>query len=517
MNYNKNLLAKSAIIITVISLFSKIIGFLREILLGKSFGASFQTDAYLLAIAIPTVIFGGILGAIATTFLPKYINIRTDKGRDMGDIFTGKMIGNLGFFCLVFTFIGIIFSKQIVSLIAGGFNEETLELAIKLTRIMFPMIICIGISSILTGYLQSNNQFTIPALIGFPSNIIVIVALLLSYQYGIYGVAYATLIGAVFQILLQYPFFKKTGGSIHYVLDFKDENIRHVLVLAIPVFLGNAAQQVNLLVDRILASGLVEGSISALNFAGRLNGFVYGLFVFPIITVIYPMFAHLMSIKDMDGLKEILRTSINLIILVILPITFGAMILRVPIITLLFERGAFDARATMLTASALLFYSIGMVFFGLSDLVNRVFYGMQDTKTPMIIGSMVVFINIVLNVILVRLMAHSGLALATTISSAVAFILLIYNLRIKLGSLGGKKIFTVFAKSLFSSLIMGITVYFFYPFISGYTFVLSRTIAVFVSVMIGGLVYFVTIYLLRVDEIRWLKEMILRKWRELLK
>lgn len=505
---------KATMIVIIITLVSKITGFLREILLGSAYGATYVTDAYLVSLTIPQSLFASIATAIATTFIPLYSHIKIRDGRHEANRFTSRVLNMVVFISAILTVFGIVFARPIVLLIARGFKGEVLDLAVNFTRITFPMIIFIGICRVFIGFLQANNEFAIPALIGIPNNAILIAALFLSGVVGPYGLVFGALIGSVIEAAILLPGAFKKGYRYNRLLSFRDPNVVKVVALALPVMLGSAVQQLNVLIDRMLASGLPEGSISALNFANKLNGFAYGLFTISLSTVIFPLLSRLSAEKDIEGFKDKLIKSINVITLLILPITVGAIVLRRPIVSVLFERGQFDARATSMTASALMFYSLGMVFYGYRDVLNKSFYSLQDTKTPMINGILTVGLNIVLNLVLVRFMQHNGLALATSLSAVAMTVLLFANLRKRLGGIAGRKLLAGFLKCGLASLMMGLAVYWLNGFAEGHIHSSSGIIGLLVLgavILIGAALYFALVYLFKVEEVEWLVDMVKRR------
>ncbi|NLO89845.1 MAG: murein biosynthesis integral membrane protein MurJ [Clostridia bacterium] len=507
---------KAAIVVMIITLLSKITGFFREIALGGTYGATYVTDAYLVSLTIPQVLFASIAAALATAYIPVYSKIKHDKGPEKGVIFTNKVINIVLLVSTVIAVFGIIFAKPIVSIIAMGFKGEALDLAVRFTKITFPMVIFIGLCNIFTSFLQSNNEFALPSLIGIPYNIIIISALLLSSILGPYGLVYGTLCGVVVEVLILLIGALRKGYRYEGIIDFKDPNVIKVVSLSFPVMLGAAVQQVNVIVDRMLASGLPEGSISALNFANRLNGFAYGLFSMSIAVVIFPLLSRLTAENDMENFKDKLIKSLNVITLIMLPITVGAVVLRQPIVSLLFERGQFDSRATVMTASALMFYSLGMVFYGYRDVLNRAFYSFQDTKTPMINGVITVGLNIMLNIVLVKYMQHNGLALATSLSAAVMTLLLMTNLRKKIAGIGGRKLRAVFLKSAAASLLMGLAVYGFSILTAEHIVSSGKLIGLLIlglEIGFGALLYFALVYIFKVGEVNWFITMVRNKIR----
>lgn len=497
--------AKAATLVIVITIISKMLGFTREMAIGAVYGATSVTDAYLVAIVIPTILFVSIFTAVKTSFIPLFTELITKISRERAYRFTNNLINILLFISTILVLIGIIFAPQIIRIIAIGFDEPTYILTVKLTRLAFPMTYFIGMAYILTGILHAQREYVVPALIGIPYNISILFFLLfLSDTFSINGLVVATIIGSLFQVLIQFPFTRQQGYLYHFLFDLKDDSIIKLSKLVVPVILGMAVQQVNVLVDRMLASGLVEGSISALNFANRLNGFVYGVFTYTIAVIMFPLFSKFIAENNMQKFKEAVSRSTNIILIIIIPITAGSIVLREPIVRVLFERGQFNSRATLMTASALLYYSIGMSAFGLRELYNRVFYSLQDTKTPMVNGIYAVVINIILNIILVRYMAHSGLAFATSISAIVTTILLIININKKIDGINFLPVIRTFLKTAFASAVMGILVMVLNNFLT-LRFGTSRFLLNFINLSLcifaGFVVYLALIYILKIPEL----------------
>lgn len=505
--HGANKAALAAATIMVATLTSKILGFLRELLIGVKFGATHVTDAYLVSLTVPAVLFATVAGALATTFIPVYSEVDVKKGKGKAADFTRNLFNVVLVISIVISLSGIVMAKPLVKLVAMGFTGETLDMAASFTRITMIICIFVGLSNILTGFLQSHQQFTIPALIGIPYNVIIIGALLLSPFFGIWGLVMASVLAAATQVLIQMPRALKLGFRMGGKPNFLDENLRRMGILVIPVVLGTGVSQVNTLVDRMLASGLVEGSIAALNFASRLNGFAFGIFTLSVATVVYPTLSKLSAEKDMEAFKKALGRAVGFVIAVIMPMTVGAMVLRVPIVRFLFERGAFDERATFMTATALLYYSIGMVAFGLRDVLSRGFYSLQDTRTPMINGAIAMVINIILNLILVRFMGMGGLALSTSISAIAGTVMLFYSLRARIGPLGGKKIAESLIKSGIASTVMAAAVHFTYGYMSAIftpASIAGQALDLGTAILSGGLVYFIMCILLKMDEVFWM-------------
>ncbi|ADL08539.1 murein biosynthesis integral membrane protein MurJ [Thermosediminibacter oceani] len=498
--------ARAAAVIMIATLLSKILGFFRELLIGSKFGATSVTDAYLVSLTVPAVLFATVAGALSTSFIPVYSEIEAKKGRERAVGFAGNLFNVILIVSLMFSLFGAVFSRLLVKLVAMGFSGETLEMAAAFTRITMFMSAFVALANVLTGYLQSNREFTVPAVIGIPYNVIIISALLFSEVLGIWGLVVATVVAAAFQVLIQLPAAVKKGFKFTPGIDFADEDLKRMGILIIPVVLGTGVSQLNVLVDRMLASSLEEGTIAALNFASRLNGFVYGIFTLSVATVIYPSLSRLSAEGDMEGFKRTLGRALGFVIAIVMPLSAGAMVLRVPIVRFLFERGAFDSRATFMTATALLYFSAGMVGFGLRDVLSRAFYSLRDTATPMVNGAVAVGINVVLNLILVKFMGLGGLALATSISALAGTAMLFYSLRRKIGPLGGRRILMSFVKSIAACAVMSAAVHNVYGMMSN-VFVpralVYQALDLGVSVLAGVLVYLTIVLILRMDDVVW--------------
>lgn len=507
-------LAKSAFWLMVVTMLSKVLGLGRELVLGYFYGTSGYSDVYIVAMNIPLVVFASIGTALLTTFIPLYQEVLNDKGEERALKFSNNIMNIVIILSIILGILGYIFAEPLVKMFAFHYEGEKLILAVKFVRIMIGGVVFIGLSNLMTSYLQIKGDFTIPGMIGFPNNIIIILSIILSGVTGnIYILAIGSLIGMASQFLFQVPFAIKKGYKFKPTIDFKDEYLKKMLWLVLPVLIGVAVNQINAMVDRSLASGLEDGVITALSNANRLNGFVMGMFIATLGAVIYPTLSKLSTENNKEKFAESVANSVNCVNLLVVPASIGAMILATPVVRILFERGAFNDRSTTLTATALVFYSIGMVGFGLRDILGKVFYSLKDTKTPMINGVIAVVLNIVLNIVLVKVMGHGGLALATSLSALICIVLLFISLKKKIGYYGQDKIKSTFIKILVASLVMGVGTYFVYNFLSGILGIgfIQEAISLGVSIAVGGAIYLGLIIVLKVEEINMAIDMIKKK------
>lgn len=505
--------AKATVGLMAVTMMSKVLGFGRELVLGALYGASMYSDIFIAASNIPKVLFTIVATALATTFIPLYYENLREGGEDKALRFSNNILNITIVLGIILSTISFIFAEEIVKIFAMGFEGETFRQAVIFTRIIIFGAIFTGLSDIMKSYLQSKNYFVVPGLNGIPYNIILITAMILSVKINIYILPVGALLAMASQFFYQVPFAYKKGYKYKVFIDFKDENVRRMLILVAPIVIGVAVDQINIMVDKTLASTLAEGSISALNYADRLKGFVTGMFIASISAVVYPQFSRLSSLEDKTEFKDFIRKSINSVIIIIMPMTFGAIVLAKPIVRVLFERGAFDERATAMTASALAFYAIGLIGVGLRDIMTKMFYSVQDTKTPMINAGIAVIMNICMNLIFIRFLDHRGLALATSLSSIICIILLMISLRRKIGDFGQKNIAIVLVKTFSSSVIMAVVARLVYDLLKGILGVgfIMETISLGCAIAAGAIVYAGFMLILKIDEISIITDMVKSK------
>lgn len=499
--------AKSVAIIIIFSFGGKLLGFIREMLIGAKFGSGSETDIFFTALTAISLFTMIITKSINTTMIPVLSEVEITEGKNGKISHTNNLLNIVSLISFIIIALAWILAPTIIRIIAPGFYEaEQFKLAVLMMRIGLPTIFLAGIQGVFRGYLQSELMFSESALVGIPLNLTYIFFLLfLSGFFGIKGLMATSVLAVLSQILLQIAGIRKTEFRYEFIFDFKDKYVKRILYLIPPILLSVGIGDLNKIIDKALASTLIEGSISALNYANRLDGLVRGLFIAAIATVMYPMLSNEANKDNYDGLKKVTINGINIILLITIPATIGMIILANPIVKLAFQRGEFDTTATYMTVGALIFTVVGMVGASLKTLLNNIYYSLQDTKTPVINGFIAVAINVVFNLILIKPMAHRGLALATSISAIVSSIILIYGLKKKIGSFGFMKSLKCGFKSLAASIFMGIAVYFIDITLANImeSGTLSEFITLLISVGIGALIYFILIYLFKIEEVDW--------------
>ena len=505
---------KAMLIIGAASVLGKFFGFFREVAIGAAFGTTNIADAYILTISVPGIIFANASLAIATTFIPEYMKIKSNKTREK--FFVSNFLNIIFILSAVIAIISVIFAKQILSVVAPGFDPETMAIAVTMSRIVFLNIAFLGVNGILAGYLQANGHFTVAAALSIPNSIVLIISLYLYDKVGIRGISFAVLVGVILQTVTLLINSFAIGFKYKPSLNFKDKSIKTIALLSIPVFFTGTAAELNAVIDRILASGLPSGSVSALSYAARLNGFLFGMISLSLSTALYPAMSEASASNDMASFKNVLQKSLGIITILLFPVAVAIIILHGSVVTLVFERGAFDASSTALTSSALFFYAFGMAFYAYRDMLSKAFYSIQDTKTPTIITIAAIILNIALNIILSRYMQHNGLALASAIVAVLASAALLICLAKKIGGFGASKLFATAAKSAGASALMGIIVFFLHKTLSPYFSsgkILSQVFAFAVTASLGAGFYFGVMLLMKVKEITWLIELIKSKFK----
>ncbi|WP_163971832.1 murein biosynthesis integral membrane protein MurJ [Oceanobacillus halotolerans] len=489
---------KAVILVMLVTIISKIIGFLRDITLSYFYGASNISDAFFISLTIPSVIFGVIAAGISTSYIPIYSKIETHHSLRKGKHYTNNLINILFVFCSIIIILGLIFTEPLVKLFASGFEGETLRLAVVFTRISMVGIYFTIIIRILSAYLNYKKLFIVPALIGLPMNIILIAAIILSRKLDfVILLAIGNVIALFVQLAILVYFAYQKQYKYQLIFNIKDPYIRNMVTLSLPVILGSSVTQINKLVDRTLASQSSTGGISALNYAHTLNNALLGIFVASISTVMYPLISKMATKGNIDGLKRTLHQSIIGVSLFLIPATVFALLFAEPIIQLLYGRGAFDQHASTMTSQAFFFYSVGMLGFGLRVLLSRAFYSLEDTRTPMINATIAMVLNIILNFTLAGFLGIGGLALATSLSVIFCTILLFFSLRRKIGQLHLRETLVSFIKISIAAFIMGFISKFLYQYLLS---IMNNTFSLFATLLVSLGVYVICIMFAKIKD-----------------
>ncbi len=458
MTSEKTKFTKAAGVIGIATLVSRVMGFIRDMVIAWFFGAGFLSDAFFVAFRIPNLLRRLFAeGSLSIAFVPVFTDYLTRDSRAEAFKMARSTLRMLSILLVVLTLAGILGAPWVVRVVAPGFSGAKFSLTVTLTRIMFPYIFFICLVALSMGILNTLGHFAAPALAPVFLNVAIIGSVLFiapHMETPVAGLAIGVLIGGALQLALQVPFLIKKGFRFWQKAPIYHPGVKRIGKLMGPAVFGAAVYQINILIGTLLASLLPEGSVSYLYYADRLVQFPLGIFAISMSVAVLPSLSRQAAAKNFTELADTFGYAVRLIFFITLPAMAGLIVLREPIVALLFQRGEFGAESTRLTAYALIFYSAGLWAFSAVRVVVSTFYSLQDTITPVKMASISIVANILLSLLLMGPLSHGGLALATSLASMINFLLLVWTLRKRLGELEGKKIIESIGKSVICALLM---------------------------------------------------------------
>lgn len=448
------------------TLASRILGFVRDIIFARFFGTAAAADAFVLAFRLPNL-FRDLIGegAANSSFVPVMTEYKEKKPQELAEFLNAVVAWAFIVLCGV-TLLGILFAPTVVRLIAPGFVEEPgkIETTIALTRIMFPYLIFIGLTALFSSIQFTYGAFTMPAFGPCLLNVALIVSTLVAVfwmKQPVYGLALGVIVGGVLQLYFQWRPLKKHGIILKCPLTLNHDGARQIGKLLLPRLVGSAVYQLNVFVDTICASltsivGL--GGISAIYYANRIVLFPMGVFGVALAAATLPAFARHVVADNKAELRRTIVFALENIFFVMLPTTIFLCLLAEPLTRVVFQRGVFDAASTQVTSSVLFFFSLGLMGYGGVKILASAFHAMQDTRTPVKVALLCLFVNAALNVILMFPMKLSGIALSSAIASLVNVGVLFVILEKRIGGLSGAFI-EYFVKLFAAGLAMGVVIW----------------------------------------------------------
>jgi len=499
---NRNI-AKSASVIGLATLCSRILGFIRDIVIARLFGIYVYAQAFVIAFRIPNL-FRDLVGEGATNaaFVPVFSEYTVRHSKEEFWELTNVVLNLLLVILTSITLLGIIFSPVIVRLIAPGFAADPYKLAttIKLNRIIFPYILLISLTAYSMGILNSLKHFAIPAFAPCLLNISIIVFAIL-FGEGIKGLALGVLVGGVLQLAIQIPVLYKKGFRLRLFRNFRHPAAKTIGVLMLPRLLSSCIYQLNNFVDSIfgsLATIVGEGGVAVLYFSAHLMQFPLGIFSNALSQAILPTMSTQALEENNEKLKQTLSWGLRATFFVLMPSSVALMVLAYPIVSTLFGGGRFDAHSSQITAGALFFYSIGLFAYGTKRILQSCFFALKDTVTPTKIAFLALILNIILNTILMFPLKLAGLALATSISGIITFFILFALLIKRLGDFGVKNILFSSLRILAASLCMGLVCL----SVSQNTIYLNKYLHLGLALISGFISYIAFCLIFRVSEMK---------------
>lgn len=461
----KERIAAATGVVGTATFLSRILGYVRDMVIAYFFGAGMATDAFFVAFRIPNTLrrlFGE--GSLTVSFIPVFSEyLQSGERRDWEELVNAAFT-LLALVLAGMTLLGVFFSPLVIRILAPGFADPgQFRLAVSMTRMVFPYLFFIGLVALSMGVLNALGHFAAPALAPVLLNISMIVsAFLLFHRVSppVKALAIGVILGGVAQFLFQIPFLVRKGVRFRPSFRFlSNPGIRRIAALMLPAVGSTAVVQINIFVSQILASFLMKGSISFLYYAYRLVEFPLGIFVVALGTAALPSFSRLVVQKRSREFKEAVGFSLRMVLFFTVPAMAGLVALRLPIIRLLFQRGAFDSASTLLTSQALLYYAVGLWAIAGTRVVAPAFFAFQDMRSPVKVATFALAANLLFGLVLMGPLRHSGLALANSLSAVLNFFLLLVYLTRRIGSLDWQRMGVSLVKVVLASLAMTWVIY----------------------------------------------------------
>jgi len=508
-NSENSHLAKAAGVVGISTMLSRVFGLIRDIVVAAIFGAGWIYDAFLVAFRIPNLLRRLIgEGSLTVSFVPVFTEYLQKKSKQEALELVNIAFTLLSVILVIISILGVLFSPLIVVLNAPGFlsRPDQFALAVFLNRLMFPYIFFMSLVALCMGILNSFRHFAAPALSPVVLNISMIIAALCLrgfFSEPITALAIGVMIGGVLQLAMQWPFLVKFGVKFKFRLALHHPGIKQIAILLLPAILAAAVNTINVVIGQILASFLPKGSVSYLYYADRIMELPLGIFAIAIGTAILPSFSRHTTAGNIDELKASISFALRLMLFVTIPAMVALMALHLPIISVLFQRGAFDAGATILTSQALFYYALGLWAFSVIRVIIPAFFSLQDSKWPLKAAVITLVVNLLASLVLMQFLKHNGIALANSLAATINVIILSVVLKKRIGTFLGRIFYSSIVKIIISSLAMLtalILVDFFLPWNIDAIFK-ERLIYLIVSIATGGSAFFICSYLLKSSEI----------------
>lgn len=511
--------ARAAAALTLVNVISLLFSFLQESVFAAFYGTSAEADAYTVAVQTPVVMFSIISVAIHNVFIPTYSKLNYTRSREETDGFVSNFITVL--FIITFVLIGAseIFADGLIYIFSPGLDEEIHVLTVDMFRMMLPTILLSQVTTVCTGILHVHKSFILTGLSSIFINVFFAVFIyIFTPTMGIYSAMLGHVVGiavqAVYIVILCRKRYKYRPK-----LNIRDKELIDSGKRMIPIFIGIGADEVSKIIDKVIASFLVAGSIVALNYASRLTSAISTLFISSISTVVYPSMTEAAAKDDRRTLSDTFNMALSFFIMLFVPILAGGICLDEEIISLVFERGEFTAESVTFTAPLFTAYLVCLLFTAMRQVSSRLFYSLGDSKTPMVNSVIGIAANIILNIVLSRYLGALGLAIATAISTAIIAILILISAKRRVKEISYKQPLILFLKTGIASLIMfaalkGLTMLNEHLSLLPTDVFYGKLVIIVTLVIIGVLIYALMLFLMKTNELRDLLGIFLRRKRK---
>jgi len=502
----KKLLSVSFIII-LITLITRILGFIREVVIAYFFGTTYISDAIKISTYIPLTISNLLVaGLLSAIFIPVFTDFLVGKkDEEMWETFN-ILFNIIGVIFIILSIIFSIFAKEIIYIMAPHASSEMKNLASTIFIYLMPQMLIHAWASLLTGLHNTYESFVIPAIGGVLYNLSIVFSLIFLVKYfGAYAIIYGALIGALLELLILVPFTIKKGWKYKFIFNIKNPYVKKIGLLAVPILINSTFGYITPIFEKSIGSSFGEGAISALDYSFKVSQLPLGIFAFVISLVIYPTLSQLVSKGEIERLGKTVQFGLRFILYLMIPSALGLIVFSFPIIRLLFEQGMFGGSSTSVVSNLLIYYSIGIPFWGMTSLLVRVFYSFKDTITPVIISIVTMVVQISLYIINSKLIGLSGVPLGASIASILQFALLYYFLNKKIKNLNLKEFLLRFSFiSIYSIIAVSISFYISKYFDkNGLTLSkMGQIYQVGTAIIVTLIIYFIILYMRDYKEIK---------------
>jgi len=513
----------------VITLVSRILGLLRDMVLTTCFGMTWVADVFVLAFEIPNLarrILGE--GSLSAFIVPVFSKVRAEEGMESAWKFACNALTVLAFISLGLTALGILLARPLFSVMGYGYvarhEVEAILLGVRLTRIMFPFLMLLTLSSILMGLCHSLRHFTMPALGSIMLNICMIVTGLVFFRCPAeilsQVMAIAVLIGGGLRLIIMIPPLTRAGFHYRPVFAPRSDKMRQLFLMMLPAFFGLAVVQINISVSRAFATLLGEGLVICLMLSNRLVQLPLAIIGASLSTAILPQLSQFRLENRTQDLVKLVRFAFGLILIIFVPATVGLCVLGMPMIDLIFRQGKWTEAASRLTHQALIFYALGLVMWGLMRILIPIYYADRDVRTPVRIGAVSMIVNVLLNILLITVeplrhtLGHAGLALANTLSVVMNTALLLYILQRRGLALWSRALCVTALKTCAAALVMGLFAWFLWDWLGQKAIAVHRAVgglALAGTVLASGGLYAGIAVIMRVPDLKETLAILLRR------
>ncbi len=509
--------ASATLIVMLFFVLSRLTGLLREVIVAAQFGASAELDAYLAAFRIPDLLFQLVAGgALGSAFIPTFAGHWVKQDQTGAWLLFSRVLNLITLILIMLAVLASLFALPLMQhVIAPGFTAEQQQVAASLMRWMLIGTVIFGGSGLVMGALNATQHFVLPAAAPVLYNMAIMAgAWLLAPVYGIHSLVVGVVVGALAHLLVQLPALRSRQVRYSPSFSFANDDVREVMRLMGPRVLGLFFVQLHFLVNTILASGLAEGRLAALNYAWMLMLLPQGVFAQAIATAIFPTFAAQVAAGETTLMQRTFAQTLRTVLFLTIPAAVVLIVLRIPLVQMLLQRREFSVEDTQLVAFALQFYALGLIAHALLEIVVRAFYALHDTWTPVLIGVAAMALNIVFSFIAVRWLDHGGLALANSVATGIETLVLLWLLQRRMGGIDARALFASMGKSILAAGAMAVLVWGWLRWLPSFGLIGQNSwIVGLSSLVLAGLVYLAVSLLLKSEELRFAQTAILRRGR----